>query len=123
MKNESVIRRSDLWFAAALLAAAAAAALCLWRLPEGSTVVFRQDGKVVARHSLSEDGSVELSGPYHNVFRIAGGSVWVAETDCPNRACAAAGAISAAGEAIICAPNHVSASIEGSEGGLDAYTG
>lgn len=117
-----IIRAGDLWFAAGLLACAALSAVLLWVQPSGRVVVFRQNGDVIARRSLDEDGTVEISGTYTNVFRIEDGSIRVVETDCPNHACEATGAISQSGAAIICAPNHVSAAIEG-DGGLDAYTG
>lgn len=121
-RRDRIIRPSDLWFAATLLAVAVACALVMWLRPAGDTVVFRRDGEVVAIRSLKEDGLVTLTGEYMNVFEISGGKVRVVETDCPDGTCEAAGPISVSGAAIICAPNHVSAAIEGG-GGLDAYTG
>lgn len=122
-KRDSVIRASDLWFAGALLGTAALSALLLFGRPSGTEVIFRRDGQEISRQPLSTSGTIEIDGAYTNVFMIEDGSVRVVETDCPNGACQAAGTISQAGDAIICAPNHVSATIEGRDGTLDAYTG
>ena len=120
--QHSIVRPGDLVFAAVLLGAAALCALFIFLQPPGQTVVFRQDGKEVGRYSLSEDRTVEIQGEYLNIFQIRNGRVWVVETTCPNHTCEAAGAISRSGASIICTPNHVSVTIEGSST-LDATTG
>lgn len=120
--HKKIIRPSDILFAASLLGAAVICALFLYRLPQGQTAVFRLDGEEVGRYSLSEDRTVEIHGQYLNIFEIADGCVRMADTTCPNHTCEAAGAVSQAGTSIICAPNHVSVSVEGG-GGLDAATG
>lgn len=120
--TQHLIKPSDLWFAGGLLLAAAVLAFLMWSQPQGTQVVFRQDGEIVGTYSLSSDAEIRIDGNYTNVFEISGGQVRVVETSCPNGACMDAGAVSSAGTSIICAPNHVSATVEGN-GGLDAFTG
>lgn len=120
-KHNRIIRPGDILFALVLFGAAAVCAAFLWLQPPGATVIFRLDGREVARRPLLSSGTVTVEGEYVNVFEIQNGSVRIAETTCPNHACKAAGAISRRGSSILCAPNHVSAVIEG--GTLDAFTG
>ena len=122
--KQPLIRFHDIVFTAAIVATL----LAVWffTLPRaaGSEVVIRQNGEVIATLPLSEDTQYEVRGKYDNVFTIRGGKVWISQTDCPNHQCEKTGAISRAGESIVCAPNGVSATITGSgEEAPDAITG
>lgn len=121
--QKKLITKSDIVFTVVI----AAAILLVWffTLPhaEGKTVVIRQNGEIVATLPLAEDAIYEVDRTYRNVFEIRGGSVHIAETDCPNRQCEKTGSISRAGEAIVCAPNGVTATITGGEADVDGITG
>ena len=121
--QKKLVTKSDIIFTVVI----AAAGLLVWffTLPraEGKTVVIRRGGETVAILPLTEDTTCEVDGLYHNVFEIEGGSVRVAETDCPNRQCEKTGNISRAGEAIVCAPNGVTATITEGEADVDGITG
>lgn len=123
MMQKKLITKSDILFTVAI----AAAVLLVWffTLPraEGKTVVIRRDGETIAALPLTEDTSYGVSGLYHNVFEIKGGSVRIVDTDCPNHQCEKTGSISRAGEAIVCAPNGVTATITGGEADVDGITG
>ena len=123
MKHNQLIKPSDIVFAAVI----AAAGFLLWFFPlfhaPGELVVIRRDGAVVAQLPLAEDTSYEVRGAYTNVFEIKDGAVRVTYTDCPGHQCEKTGAVSAAGAGIVCAPNHVSATVEGKEAAVDAIAG
>lgn len=121
--QKKLISKSDIVFTVVI----AAAVLLIWfvTLPraDGQTVVFRQNGEVIAVLPLGEDAVYEVTGQYRNVFKIEDGALFVAETDCPNHQCERTGAVSRAGEAIVCAPNGVTATITGGEADVDGITG
>jgi hypothetical protein len=119
-----LVKISDVIFTAAIVAAA----LIVWfalgaAAGRGAVVVIRRDGAVVETLPLNRDTICEVDGAYRNVFVIREGAVRVAYTDCPNHSCERTGAIHTAGSAIVCAPNHVTATIEGEGVGVDAITG
>lgn len=117
------VKKSDIVFTACLVTAI----LLVWffTLPRdtGNQVVFRQNGEIIATLPLSEDAAYEVCGPYHNTFEIKDGTVRISHTDCPNHQCEKTGAIGKAGQAIVCAPNGVSATITGEEREIDGITG
>lgn len=117
------IKRSDIIFTASIVAAA----LIIWGLltaaPEGKTAVVMLDGVTVATLSLDDDTVYTVQGDYTNVLRVEDGEIFVAETDCPNKICQKQGAISRAGQTIVCAPNKMTVTITGGEeAGVDAVT-
>lgn len=121
-RDKTIVSVSDIVFTVAVVAAA----LLVWFLlvsgSAGQSVVIRMDGKIIAELPLNADAEFSAEGSYTNVFKISGGSVRVEHTDCPSGQCARAGAISAPGASLVCAPNHVSATVTGG-GGVDALTG
>ncbi len=122
MKNK-LVSISDIVFTVVLAAAAILVWFFLAALPAGNAVVFRQDGKIVAESSLFANTQMTIKGAYTNIFEIKDGTVRIVFTDCPNHQCEKSGAISADGASIVCAPNHVSATIEETGGEVDAITG
>lgn len=121
--KDRLVKPSDIIFTAVI----AAVCILVWffALPQGggNTVVVRMDGELIASLPLGQDTEYEITGAYTNLLEIKDGSVRIIYTDCPNHQCEKTGAISAAGAAIVCAPNHVSLTIEGEEAGVDAITG
>ncbi len=82
-----------------------------------------EDGSVGEDGSAAEDDKCTQYDSY-NTVRIKDGKVSVTEASCKNQVCVKHAAISAAGESIVCLPNRLVVSIEGSGegGGYDTIT-
>lgn len=102
------VKKGDI-AAAAAVTVAALAAFMLFGRSSGTTVVIKQDSKVIYRASLYTDNTVELDG---NTVVIKGGKVKMQSAGCKNQICVKTGEISKKGESIICLPNRVIAEIE-----------
>ena len=94
------------------------------RQAEALTVVVSIDGQTVERAPLDEyeGGSYESRG-YTVRVAAENGAVRVAESDCPNQDCVRTGAISRAGQSIVCLPARVAVTIEGAAAGYDVIVG
>ncbi len=101
------------------------AALALaWALRPGAaeggalTARVTVDGQVLAEYDLSAlDAPVEVAVdqvPWPLVVELSSTGVRVLESQCPGQDCLRTGAIHAAGEQIICLPNRLILSLEGS---------
>ena len=118
-----LFKRSDIVFTAVIVAAA----LVIWGLlsaaPLGERAIVMLDGEQIASLPLDEDTVYIVRGKYTNVLEVRDGEIFVVETDCPNKICQKEGAISKAGQSIVCAPNRMTVTIAGGEGGgVDAIT-
>lgn len=135
------IRKADIILfvilVAAGLAATAVLALSGSNAGPGTKVVIESGGKLFASYSLSEDRTIEVPAPgaskagspdgnhdQYNIVKIEGGKVIVSEASCKNQVCVRHSAISDAGENIVCLPNRLVVSVEGSGegGGYDSVT-
>ena len=94
------------------------------RTADALTVVVSIDGETVERMPLEryEGGSYESRG-YTVRVAAEGGAVRVAESDCPNQDCIHTGAISRAGQSIVCLPARVAVTLEGASAGYDVIVG
>ncbi|MGI6743288.1 MAG: NusG domain II-containing protein [Eubacteriales bacterium] len=105
----------------AVVALAAALSLIL-TLPgntAGSTVVVNSPGGVSV-YNLFEDAVFDVEGADGIVMTVVikDGSVFAAESGCPDRLCVKTGKINRPGETIVCLPAHIIIGIEGeNEGG------
>ena len=95
------------------------------RQEKADFLVVEIDGEVVERIPCSE-----LEAPFTRVYRgalgdveitVQEGSVSVSRSDCPSAQCVHSGAISSAGQCIVCLPNRFSVYFEG--GDVDGVTG
>ena len=95
----------------------AAARARTWR-----KAVFR--GETVERCALSnyEGGTYESRG-YTLTVAVENGAVRVSESDCPNQDCVHSGAISRAGQSIVCLPARVAVTLEGAASDYDLIAG
>ena len=102
----------------------AARPLLAARTADALTVVVSIDGETVERMPLEryEGGSYESRG-YTVRVAAEGGAVRVAESDCPNQDCVHTGAISRAGQSIVCLPARVAVTLEGASAGYDVIVG
>ncbi len=122
MKDRLVLK-SDIIFAVMFIVIG----IIIWSVlafsPTGTTVVIKQDGAKIASYSLAENTQFSVQGEYTNTFEISDGAIRVIHTNCPNHQCEKSGEISAVGSSLVCAPNHVSATIIGEGGEIDAIAG
>ena len=77
------------------------------------TISIAIDGETVERCALSnyEGGTYESRG-YTLTVAVENGAVRVSESDCPNQDCVHSGAISRAGQSIVCLPARVAVTLE-----------
>ena len=81
-------------------------------------------GQIVERCALSnyEGGTYESRG-YTLTVAVENGVVRVSESDCPNQDCVHSGAISRAGQSIVCLPARVAVTLEGAASDYDLIAG
>ena len=108
------MKRMDYVLIAALLVLSAAMfVLCRPGGEAGSATVY-VDGEAVRTLSLSDDGEFVWSEGERSVrIVVEDGCVRVADSSCPDRDCVRAGAISQAGQSVVCLPNRVSVVLAG----------
>ena len=88
------------------------------------TVSISVDGETVERCALSTyEGGTYKSRGYTLTVEAADGAVYVASSDCPNQDCVHSGAISRAGQSIVCLPARVAVTLEGAASDYDLIAG
>ena len=75
--------------------------------------IFFADGEVYGTYSLAKDQTIEIQDG--NRLRIQNGQAKMEWADCPDQLCVHQKAISRTGESIICLPNQVVVSVQGSK--------
>ena len=101
-----------------LLIAAVCAGFFLLTGKKAHEAVVTVDGEVYGTYSLAKDQAIEIQDG--NRLRIQNGQAKMEWADCPDQLCVHQKAISRTGESIICLPNQVVVSVQGSkEGKLD----
>lgn len=119
-QTETKFNRRDALVALAVALLAAVTAL-LFYLPRTQsdqlTAVITQHGQVVRRVALSgmdKEQVIELDdGTYHLTVRVSADGAYVSHSDCPTQDCVHTGAISRAGQSIVCLPAQVVVHLEG----------
>ena len=77
------------------------------------TISIAIDGETVERCALSTyEGGTYKSRGYTLTVAVENGAVRVSESDCPNQDCVHSGAISRAGQSIVCLPARVAVTLE-----------
>lgn len=110
------------WIIIVLSLALIVSTTLLFRSVGGEPEIHVRSGGKQWIYDLSVDRMATFSGPVgETTIEIKGGKVHVLSSDCRNKVCIAAGWISKTGQWIICLPNDVFVSIEGSftEGEVD----
>ena len=128
--NRSPKLKPTLWDALVVLAVLALAGLLAARPLLAAktagelTVSISVDGETVERCALStyEGGTYESRG-YTLTVAVENGAVRVSESDCPNQDCVHSGAISRAGQSIVCLPARVAVTLEGAASDYDLIAG
>ena len=130
--NSSPKLRPGLWDALVVLVVAALAVGCAWTVWGGQdrgtelTAVVSVDGVETERLPLREAAGTERTiqaGGYTLRLRLTETEVWVESADCPTQDCVHTGAISRAGQSIVCLPAQVVISLVGAASDVDAVLG
>lgn len=80
----------------------------------GTSITVSVDGQVYGTYSLFEERMIAL-GEGKNQIVIKDGYVYMEYAECPDKLCIKQGAIQNQGESIICLPNKVIVTVNGSE--------
>ena len=112
--------RFDALVALAVVLLAVVSALCFY-LPKNQsgalTVVIDISGQEVRRVPLSDFTEATVTSRGYTLHIAAeGGAVSVTDSDCPTQDCVHTGAISRAGQSIVCLPAQVVVHLEGASG-------
>ena len=115
------MKRGDVVILILALLLCAAPLLMLLPAPSVPTrAVVRQNGAVLCTLPLEADAEKEILSPDgsgFNLVRVQSGTVCITDADCPM------GAISRAGETLVCLPHRLTITLEGAAGSaLDAVT-
>lgn len=119
MFDRAIMTKADLLLTAVILIFAGVLLVRHFTAGTGDGwVVVSRNGSVEQRLSLSEDTRLLLrdASGNENLLVIEGGSVRLADADCPDRLCVRQGAVSRSGESIICLPHKLVITIEGRAG-------
>ncbi len=84
----------------------------------GDAIVITVDGAEYGRYSLDTDQEIPITdadGKVTNIVRIEDGAARMVEADCPDGLCMKQGSIRHNRQNIICLPNRVVVTVEGSE--------
>ena len=119
MNNRKLLNVKDLLIIVLLMGLAIGALLLRGTSGEASYAVITLDGAAVDRIPLETDGSYSFPDIPGMTFTVADGAVSVSESGCGDKVCVRTGAVSHRGEAVICVPNRVAVTVEGSERDLD----
>ena len=128
--NRSPKLKPTLWDALVVLAVLALAGLLAARpflaakTAGELTVSISVDGETVERCALSAyEGGTYKSRGYMLTVEAADGAVYVASRDCPTQDGVHSGAISRAGQSIVCLPACVAVTLEGAASDYDLIAG
>ena len=110
----------------ALAAALAVRPFLAARAPQSGalTVVVSADGQELDRLPLAQFGThTYANNGYTLTVTAAGGAVSVTQSDCPGQDCVHSGAVSRAGQSIVCARARIVVELVGAADGYDLVTG
>lgn len=120
----------DALVAAAVVALAVVTALLFYGPRTGAgqlTAVITQHGqtvRTVALTGLDKELVIPLDdGTYHLTVRVSGDAAYIADSDCPGQDCVHTGAITRAGQSIVCLPAQVVVSLVSTASDVDAVLG
>lgn len=87
-------------------------------------VVVSADGQELDRIPLAQFGThTYANNGYVLTVTAADGAVSVVQSDCPRQDCVRSGAVSRAGQSIVCLPAHIVVELDGAADGYDLVTG
>ena len=91
----------------------------------GKSVMIEMDGQLIQKLSLYSNYKITVKGHIgETVVEIANGKALILKSDCPHKICVRTGAISRAGDVLVCIPNKVVVRISNGDNiSYDAVTG
>lgn len=113
LKGYNYEKRDYILIGCILLVAAVCAGFFLLTGKEAQEAVVTVDGEVYGTYSLAKDQTIEIQDG--NRLRIQNGQAKMEWADCPDQLCVHQKAIFRTGESIICLPNQVVVSVQGSK--------
>lgn len=119
MDNRKLLSVRDVLIIVSILAAATGMYFLKGASAEASYAVITFDGRLADRIPLQTDGRYTYPQVPGMVFTVQDGAVSVTESSCRDGVCVRTGAVSHAGEAIICIPNKIAVTVEGSGTDVD----
>ena len=84
---------------------------------DGANAVVYHNNHLYGVYSLSQEKVIKIREG--NILEITGGKIRMKEASCPDQICRKQGWIKSRGESIICLPNKVVITLEGTEEELD----
>ena len=118
-----IIKKSDIFLAAALILVCILLPFITGSLPEdpgtSAVVTVTKNGELFESCSLFDEKIIDTGS---NRIVVENGEVYMASSDCKNHICVRQGRISRPGQSIICIPNRIVIEIKGGESGYDAVT-
>jgi len=83
----------------------------MWRKPDSSIVVIRQDGRVLYQLCLEDYNkpeTIEIGyGSEKNTILIENGKICILHADCPDQTCVKMGYLQSSSLPIVCLPHHL----------------
>lgn len=108
----------DVLFLAALLVTGLLLTVGIFRFSEsGSQIRVTVDGQLYGVYPLDENRCVQvtLADGGSNQIRIADGTAYMEQADCPDGLCMRQGAISRTGQTIVCLPHRLVVEVYGAQ--------
>jgi hypothetical protein len=118
-------RKGD-WLAIALVLVIAVATLLCF-LPSGNEKAAYAEiylnGQLIKTVSLSEDQTFLVEDQYCNTVSVVGGSIYIADSDCPGKDCVHSGSIHSTGRSLVCLPNGMEIRVVSGDSDVDFVVG
>ena len=118
-------RKGD-WLAIALVLVIAVVTLLCF-LPGGNEKAAYAEiylnGQLIKTVYLSEDQTFLVEDRYCNTVTVSGGSVYIADSDCPGKDCVHSGCIHSTGRSLVCLPNGMEIRVVSAENDVDFVVG
>lgn len=114
-------RKGDCLAIGVVIALALAVLLCFFPGNDepASQAQIYLNGVCIQTVDLTRDQTFEVCDRYRNVIAVSGGSIAVAQSDCPGEDCVHSGSISAPGRVLVCLPNGLEIRVIADEADVD----
>ena len=109
-KPLKLFRIWDIAVVVALLALVVLTLVFVFLPAKGREAEIYLDGERIMTVSLDDDREIKID---HMTIIVEKGTIRVVDVDCPDKICQARGAISKAGQTIVCVPNRIVIKIAG----------
>lgn len=90
---------------------------------KGEKAIIEADGTVIKVLDLSHDSQFVYEGKYKNTIMVKNGSVFVSDSDCPDKSCIHSGKLSSGSKIICCLPNKLIIRIANRNEKVDVISG